>query len=166
MLRALALAAGAALALATQSMGAQAPAETSLAPLEFLAGGTWRGQGRWPDGSLLDVEVRYSWGPTRRVLHFVTHDLASGERRLLYEGFLFRDPARDRVVQWNIKTSGDIDVQEVLRADSSGYEVRAANTRSVIHRRTLNEFEWELRVPEGSAWRTILRASYRREGGG
>lgn len=61
-----------------------------LAPVASLAGGTWVGEGKWPDGSILKVEQRYFWGPnfwgpTKRVLHFETYDLASGERHLLYD---------------------------------------------------------------------------------
>jgi hypothetical protein len=137
-------------------------------PLEavaFLAGGTWVGTGRWPDGSELHVEVRYFWGPTKHVLHFESVDLVGGVRQLLYEGMIVRDPARGRLVQWNVKPTGDVDVSEIERADTTGYEVHGAHTRSTVRRAGPDTFHWELRVPQHDVWTTILDATYTRVAG-
>jgi hypothetical protein len=162
---ALALVASAHAQSAPAPAAAAAPASSagdSLRSVAFLEGGTWLGEGTWPDGSKLRVEQRFFWGPTRTVLHFESYDLASGERRLLYEGLLFFDPKRGRVVQWNFKPNGERDETEVTRMLSDGYEIRGAKTWSLVRGRGADEFTWELRVPQGNDWREILRATYRR----
>ena len=133
-----------------------------MAPVAFLEGGTWLGEGKWPDGSVLRVEVRYFWGPTKRVLHFETYDLATGERKLIYEGILFFDVKRGRLVQYNFKLTGELDESELIEANSKGYELRGANTRSVVEYTNTNEFEWRLRVQQAGEWKVILDAKYRR----
>ncbi len=94
----LALAIVATLCVLPRCLPAQDP--NPLEGVAFLAGGTWQGEGRWPDGTAMRVDVRYFWGPTRRVLHFETYDLETGERRLLYEGLILFDPSRRKLVQW------------------------------------------------------------------
>jgi hypothetical protein len=134
--------------------------------LAFLAGGTWTGEGRWPDGSGMRVEVRYFWGPTRHVLHFETYDLEGGERRLLYEGMIMTDPTRGGLEQWNVKPTGEVDVSEVTRADSTGFDVRGAHTRSTVVRTGPDAFLWRLDVPAEGGWSTVLQARYTRASGG
>jgi hypothetical protein len=133
-----------------------------MAPVAVLEGGTWLGEGKWPDGSALRVEVRYFWGPTKRVLHFETFDLASGQRKLIYEGILFFNVKRGKILQYNFKPTGEFDESELSEATSKGYEVRGANTRSLIHYTSANEFLWELRVLQAGEWKVILDAKYRR----
>jgi hypothetical protein len=106
----------------------RAQSEDRMAPVAFLEGGTWLGEGKWPDGSLLRVEVRYFWGPTRRILHFETYEVESGQRKLIYEGILFFNAKRGKIVQYNFKPTGEFDESELTEANSKGYEVRGANT--------------------------------------
>lgn len=134
-----------------------------LAPVAFLEGGTWRGEGKWPDGSLLRVEQRFHWGPTRRVLHFDAYGLASGARTLLYEGLLFRDGRRGKLVQWNFKPDGELTETEVTRVNGDGYEVQGPNSWSIIRKLGADEFGWELRVKQGDQWKPILNATFSRE---
>lgn len=138
-------------------------ADRPMSPVAPLAGGMWRAEGKWPDGSPLRVEVKYYWGPTRRVLHFETYDLATGLRKLLYEGLLFYDQKRDKIVQWNFKPTGERDESEVTAADSEGYEMKGENTWSLIRYKGVSEFAWELRVRQEGEWKTILNITYRRE---
>jgi hypothetical protein len=133
-----------------------------MAPVAFLEGGTWLGEGKWPDGSALRVEVRYFWGPTKRILHFETYDLAGGQRKLIYEGLLFFDVKRGKIVQYNFKPTGELDESELTDANSKGYEVRGAKTRSLVQYTSTNEFQWELRVLQAGEWKVILDAKYRR----
>lgn len=133
-----------------------------LDPIAFLPGGTWVGKGAWPDGSPLHVEVRYFWGPTRRVVHFRTDNIVGGERQLLYEGLMLFDQRRQRIVQWNIKANGEVTEQDLVRADTTGFEMRGQGTWSVIRRTTADEFRWELRVPRQRGWAMIMDAHYQR----
>ena len=133
-----------------------------MAAVTPLEGGTWLGEGKWPDGSALRVEVRYFWGPTKRVLHFETYNLASGQRKLIYEGILFFDVKRGKIVQYNFKPTGEFDESELTEANSKGYEVRGANTRSLVQYTSTDEFKWELRVLQAGEWKVILVAKYRR----
>lgn len=141
---------------------AQQPPAAPLASVAFLEGGTWLGEGKWPDGSALRVEVRYFWGPTKRVLHFETHDLAGGQRKLLYEGMLFFEPKRGRLVQYNFKPDGGLDESELSEANAKGYDVRGTNTWSLIRYTNADAFRWELRVQQAGEWKLILDATYRR----
>jgi hypothetical protein len=134
-----------------------------LAPVAFLAGGTWYGAGTWPDGSALRVEQRFFWGPTKRILHFEAYNLASGTRTLLYEGLMFFDAARGKIVQWNFKPTGERDELEVSQVNADGYEVRSPNTWSIIRTTAADAFQWELRIPQAGDWNVILDAKYRRE---
>jgi hypothetical protein len=146
------------------SSASQQPATSAdpLAPLAFLAGGTWRGEGRWPDGSALRDEVRYFWGPTRHLLHFESFDLTSGDRRLLYEGVIVFDPSRGKLTQWNIKPTGEVDVREIDQVDATGFTVFGERTRSTVRRTGPDAFRWELRIPQDGAWNLILDATYTR----
>jgi hypothetical protein len=147
----------------TISMSAQVQATADpLAPVAFLAGGTWIGAGRWPDGSTFAVEEHYFWGPTKHLLHFEAYEPASDKRTLLYEGIVFYDAARQAIVQWNVKPSGERNESVVTRSDSSGYEVRGAKTWSLNRRTGADEYHWELRVRQDTVWKTILDATYRR----
>jgi hypothetical protein len=139
-----------------------AQAADPMGPVAFLAGGTWLGEGKLPDGSALRVEVRYFWGPTKRVLHFETYDLAGEQRKLIYEGILFFDAKRGKIVQYNFKPTGEIDESELTEASSKGYEVRGANTRSLVHYLSTNVFRWELRALRAGEWKVILDATYQR----
>ena len=123
---------------------------------------TWDGRGTWPDGSSFRVELRYTWGVTHRLLHFTTYEWKGSRREPLYEGFVFFDPARDAVFQWNVKPDGTIVESRVTRADSTGYAVLGAHTRSTIRRTGPNEMRWILEVPRDSGWHTILDAPHRR----
>ena len=140
---------------------AQPPGDP-LAPVASLVGGRWFGDGKWPDGSALRVEQRYFWGPTRRVLHFETYDLAGSERTLLYEGLLFFEPKRGKIVQQNFKPTGQVDEIEMTRFDRTGYEIKGEKTWSVIRYVGPDEFSWELRIPQNGDWKPILDATYHR----
>lgn len=150
-----------ALAAGTTPVRAQSP--NPLEPIVSLAGGTWIGEGKWPDGSPLRVEQKFFWGPTRRVLHFECYDLTGKERKLLYEGFLFFDPKRGKVVQWNFKPTGEATESVFTEFNATGFEVKGEGTWSIIRYGGAKEFHWELRVPEGQGWQTILNATYRRQ---
>ena len=134
-----------------------------LEPIASLAGGTWIGEGKWPDGSPLRVEQKYFWGPTQRVLHFESYDLTGSGRKLLYEGLLFLDPKHGKVVQWNFKPTGEATETVITEINSTGFEVKGDKTWSIVRKGGANEFHWELRVPEGQGWKTILNAVYRRQ---
>ncbi|HVR95602.1 MAG TPA: hypothetical protein VMW27_03240 [Thermoanaerobaculia bacterium] len=149
------------IAVLAAPLAAQAP--DPLAPVASFAGGTWIGEGKWPDGSPLRVEQRFFWGPTRRVLHFESYDLTGKERKLLYEGLLFFDPKRGRVVQMNFKPAGGVDEIEITDVNEKGYEVKGNNTWSIIRHNGPDEFLWELRIPDAQGWKTILNATYRRQ---
>jgi|GEM_PF-6468912 len=149
--------------LVTSRLPVQAQTPDPLEPVASLVGGRWFGDGTWPGGSALRVEQRYFWGPTRRVLHFETYDLSAGERTLLYEGLLFFDPKRSKIIQKNFKPTGDVDEIEMTRFDASGYEVKGEKTWSLIRYINPNEFSWELRIPQNGAWKSILNARYLRK---
>lgn len=127
-------------ALAGSPEQSSAERSDSLPPVSFLAGGKWLGEGRWPDGSPLRVEIHYFWGRTKRALHFETNDLASGQRHLLYEGIIFYDARCGRITQWNIKPTGELSEWEVTHLDSTGWEVMGENTWSVLRYGGANEF--------------------------
>lgn len=150
-----------ALGLGITPVRAQSP--NPLEPISSLAGGTWIGEGKWPDGSPLRVENRFFWGATQRVLHFECYDLTGKERKLLYEGMLFFDPKRGKVVQWNFKPTGEATETVITEFNSTGYQVKGDTTWSIIRYGGANEFLWELRVPEGKEWKVILNATYRRQ---
>lgn len=133
-----------------------------LAPVALLVGGRWFGNGKWPDGSPLLVEQQYFWGPTRRVLHFETYDLSGNERSLLYEGLLFFDPKRSKVVQMNFKPTGGVDEIELSQFDADGYEAKGEKTWSLIRYRGPDQMTWELRISQNGVWKTILNATYLR----
>ena len=141
---------------------ASAQATDNLAPVAALAGGTWTAEGKWPDGSLMKTEQRFFWGPTKRVLHFETYDLVTGTKKLLYEGLIFFEPKRGKLVQWNFKPNGEVTEQEVTKSDATGYEIRGANTWSIIRMTGKDQFVWELQVNQAGVWKKFLEAVYKR----
>lgn len=142
------------------------PARSADAPdplrhLAILADRTWIAEGKWSDGSPMKVEQRFFWGPTRRILHFESYDLTGKERQLLYEGIIFFDAERGRVLQWNFKTSGERNEYEYTTIDDKGFEARGANTRSIVKFENRDLLRWELRLAKGEKWATVLEATYR-----
>jgi hypothetical protein len=133
----------------------------ALAPLTFLEG-TWRGTGTRADGGAFDVERVVRFGNDRLVLHFDAFDHPTGVRTRLDEGFITLDRTSGRLAQWIVKPDGERVRSDVTRADSTGFEVREAKTWSVVRRVGPDEVQWELRVPDGSAWRPTLQAAFHR----
>ncbi|HET6348958.1 MAG TPA: hypothetical protein VFH88_07740 [Candidatus Krumholzibacteria bacterium] len=146
--------------IAPATFGADTP--DPLAPVAPLEGGTWTGEGAWPDGSPLKVEVHYFWGPTKHVLHFDTYDLSGDTRQLIYEGIIFYDPSNAKLMEYNFKPSGDVDRFELINANQKGFEMLGNLTRSAVHYVGPDEFEWKLHVQKDGKWNQILDARYHR----
>lgn len=129
-----------------------------LAPLV----GTWIGRGAWPDGSLLHVRQRFWFGPTRRLLHFESHDLSGTEPRPLYEGIVFVDPDDGCGRQWNYTPDGKLTRSLLSDLDAHGFVVRGAHTHSTV--RIEDEgFRWLLEVDRDGRRERVMEAVYRRE---
>jgi hypothetical protein len=77
-------------------------------------------------------------------------------------GLIFFDARRGTLVQWNVKPTGELTESDIARADSAGYDVRGQRTWSLIRHTGPDAFRWELRIPQDSAWKSILHATYRR----
>ena len=127
-----------------------------------LAGGTWRSSTKWPDGTPFEVEIKYYWGPTKQALHFETYEPSDGKSILIYEGLIYFDPSRDKIIQLNIKPNGDVNEYEAGSISNDTIEVRGSKTKSIIRRISENEFDWELYIPDGNGWKLILSARHYR----
>jgi hypothetical protein len=129
-----------------------------LAPLV----GTWIGRCTWPDGSPLHVRQRFWFGPTRRLLHFESHDLSDTEPRLLYEGIVFIDPDDGCGRQWNVTPDGKLTRSLLSDLDERGFVVRGEHTHSTV--RIEDEgFRWLLDVERDGRRERVMEAVYRRE---
>ena len=160
----------AATAVAPLAAEASTPAAAESAPrcegisLDALAPlvGTWIGLGKWPDGSALHVRQRFWFGPTRRLLHFESHDLSGAEPRLLYEGIVFVDPDDGCGRQWNFTPDGKLTRSLLSDLDARGFVVRGASTHSTV-RIEEEGFRWLLEVEREGRRERVMEASYRRE---
>jgi hypothetical protein len=139
-----------------------AQASEGLRPVAYLVGGTWHSDAKWPDGTPFEVDVSYMWGPTHRVIHFQTYEPSDGKLTLIYEGLLYFDPRRSKIIQMNFKPSGEVNESEITPVNDEAYEVLGAKTKSIVRRKDENEFVWELYLPQGNDWKQILQASYTR----
>ena len=129
----------------------------------WLVGGRWEGRGAWSNGAGVRVEESYEWGPARRTVRFTSWNLAGDKRGRLYDGLLFHDERRHRLVLWIIRGTGGVAEAAVPRADSRGYEIEDAGTRSVITRAGQDGFTWSLRTQQDGAWKEALLTTYRRQ---
>ena len=79
------------------NLAAQAPAKTAdspLAPVAWLVGGTWVSDVKDPsDGSVTHVENHIDWAPNHQAIQFVTE--FNGKPH--YNGFYAYDPAKQTV---------------------------------------------------------------------
>jgi hypothetical protein len=127
-----------------------------------LAGGTWHSSTKWPDGTPFEVEIKYFWGPTKQALHFETYEPSDGKSVLIYEGVIYFDPSRNKIIQLNIKPNGDVNEFEARSISDDAIEVMGSKTKSIVRRISENEFDWELYIPDGNGWKQILNARHYR----
>jgi len=127
-----------------------------------LAGGTWRSSTKWPDGTPFEVEIKYYWGPTKQALHFETYEPSDGKTVLIYEGLIYFDSSRNKIIQLNVKPNGDVNEYEARSISNDAIEVLGSKTKSIVRRISENEFDWELYIPDGKGWKLILNARHYR----
>jgi hypothetical protein len=128
----------------------------------WLVGGRWEGRGAWSGGAPVHVEESYEWGPARRTVRVTSWNLSGDKRARLYDGLLFHDERRHRFMLWSIRGTGGVAEAEVPRADSLGYEIEDAGTRSVITRAGKDGYTWSLRTRQDGAWKEALITTYHR----
>jgi hypothetical protein len=134
----------------------------AIGMLSWLVGGRWEGQGRWASGADVHVEETYDWGPSHRTIKITSWNIAGGARVKLYDGLLFHDTRRDRVMLWNVRPAAGLGESEVVKPGITGFEIDDAASRSVVSRAGADAFVWSLRALQQGAWKETLVVTYKR----
>jgi hypothetical protein len=134
----------------------------AIGMLSWLVGGRWEGQGHWTNGAQVRVENTYEWGPSHRTIHTTSWNIAGGARARLYDGLIFHDSKRDRVVLWNVRPAAGLGESEIVKAGNTGYEMADATSRSVVTRAGADGFTWSLRALQQGMWKETLVVTYKR----
>jgi hypothetical protein len=147
--------------LITLPVGAQgAPARTAaadpLAPIAWMAGGTWHGEITGPDGKPTKIDTRIDHELSGKALSFST----KFDGVVQYQGFFAYDAARKSIVfsypsadgglaSGTVAQTGSSQVWDFTMTEATGsvghYQVRT-------HQTAPDDYTWALFQPQGDSW--------------
>jgi hypothetical protein len=157
--------------LITGSLSAQsAPAPTAdpLAPIAWMAGGTWHGEVTGPDGKLTKIETRVERELGGKAFSFNTN--FDGIPR--YQGFFAYDAAKKTIVfsypsadgslaEGSVAQTDDMLLWDFRMTEASGaverYQVH-------VHRDGADDYTWTLFAPQNDSWAKLFEVHYHRTG--
>jgi hypothetical protein len=152
--------------ISAQSAPAPQPAADPLAPISWMAGGTWHGEVNGPDGKLTKIDTRVERELNNRAFTFSTRF----DGVLQYQGFFAYDAAKKSIVfsypsadggiaSGSVTQAGDSQVWDFTMTEATGsvghFQVRT-------HQTGADEYTWALFAPQGDSWTRLLEVHYHR----
>jgi hypothetical protein len=157
-----------AIAVALSSSGASAQAQSDVASLGWLTGGTWVGTA---PGSPLQVKTTYSWSNNGRFVRFFTKFVMPSGTQNKYDGNMFYDPATHKVMTWYVHEDGAITLAETS-VTPSGFSMtfsdvddagRPVNYRVEVARQSNDRYQWKLFQQTKIGWEGVLALTFVRQ---
>lgn len=151
-----------------QTSPAPAPAADPLAPIAWMAGGTWHGAVTGPDGKLTKIDTRIERELGGKAFNFST----SFDGVLQYQGFFAYDAAKKVIVfaypsadgslaEGTVAQNGDVLVWDFRMTEASGavqhYQVH-------VHQDGKDDYTWTLFASQNDAWAKLFEIHYHRTG--
>ena len=155
---------------AAQAQTAAKSAESPLAPVSWLVGGTWTSDVKDPgDGSVTHVENRITWAPNHQAIQFVTD--FNGKPH--YNGFYAYDPAKKTINFYYTSEEGQLTIgtaasdadgktlhQEFDVAQPSG---KTQHIRSTIARDGRDAYDFSVFLQDKAGeWAQLFKIRYER----
>jgi hypothetical protein len=146
--------------------GAQSP----LAPVAWLTGGTWVTDIKSPqDGSVTHVENHITWAPNHQAIQFVTE--FNGKPH--YNGFYAYDAAKAAIRFYYTAENGDLTIGTTT-PDLDGKTLRQEfdiihcsgttdHVRSTVVRDGEDEYQFTVFVQQNGQWKQIFQITYKRK---
>ncbi len=152
--------------ISAQSTLAPRPAVDPLAPIAWMAGGTWHGEVKGPSGKLTKIETRIERELSGKAFNFSTN--FDGVQQ--YQGFFAYDAAKKAIVFSYPSVDGSLAVGTVVPdQDSLMWDFRMTEaTGSVehyqvhVHQDGADDYTWTLFAPQGDSWSKLFEIHYHR----
>lgn len=150
-----------------------APAKTAdspLAPVAWLVGGTWVTDVKDPqDGTMTHVENHITWAPNQQAIQFVTD--FNGQPH--YNGFYAYDPAKKSINFYYTSEAGQLTI-DTSTPDPDGRTLHQEfdvmqpkgstdHIRSTIVRDGNDTYLFAVFVQQNGEWKQIFQITYRRK---
>ncbi len=145
-------------------------AESPLAPVAWLTGGTWFSDVKDPqDGTATHIENHITWAPNQQAIQFVTE--FNGKPH--YNGFYAYDAAKSAIRFYYTADNGDLTIgtttpdldgktlhQEFDIMHSNG---KTDHVRSTVVRDGEDAYLFTVFVQQNGDWKQILEITYKRK---
>jgi hypothetical protein len=154
-----------------QSHAPAKSADSLLAPVAWLVGGTWTSEVKDPgDGSVTHVENRITWAPNHQAIQFVTE--FNGKPH--YNGFYAFDPAKKTINFYYTSEQGQLTIGTATPEADGGtlhqeFDVMQPNgttqhIRSTILRDGENAYDFSVFMQNKAAeWAQVFKIRYQRK---
>lgn len=155
------------LLLVALRMSAQtAPAADPLAPIAWMAGGTWNGEVKAPTGKLAKIDTRIERELSGKAFDFST----KFDGVLQYQGYFAYDAAKKAIVFSYPSADGGIASGTVTQAgDSQLWDFTMTEATGSIghyqvhtHQDGPDDYTWALFAPQADAWAKLFEVRYHR----
>ncbi len=145
-------------------------AESPLAPVAWLTGGTWLSDVKDPqDGSMTHVENHITWAPNHQAIQFVTE--FNGKPH--YNGFYAYDAAKAAIRFYYTADNGDLTIGTVTpdldgKTSHQEFDIMHANgqtdhVRSTVVRDGQDAYQFTVFVQQDGEWEQIFEITYKRK---
>ncbi|HEY4379918.1 MAG TPA: hypothetical protein VGN01_06195 [Acidobacteriaceae bacterium] len=155
------------LLLFSVSLAAQsAPAADPLAPIAWMAGGTWHGEVNGPSGKLTKIDTRVEPEFGGKAFNFTTRF----DGVLQYHGFFAYDAAKKAVIfsypsgdgglaSGSVTQAGDSQVWDFTMTEATG---SVGHFQVHTHQTGADDYTWALFASQGDSWTKLLEVHYHR----
>jgi hypothetical protein len=141
-------------------------AATPLEQMDRLVGGEWHLEGV----EKLKAYNTYTWGPTRRVLHFRSYFITPEGNKLRAEGSYMWDPIKKKIVGRTAGVSGDLyEGESVFEGNKLTTELTHATPTDMGRYMETFEFtdkdtyRWTLYSRTGTEQKLVIQADFHRK---
>ena len=149
-----------------QGSPAPQPAVDPLAPIAWMAGGTWHGEVKGPNGKLTKIDTQVERELSGKAFSFGTK--FDGVQQ--YQGFFAYDAAKKAIVFSYPSADGSLATGSVEEnGDSLIWDFRMTEaTGSVehfqvhVHQDGADDYTWALFAPQGDSWSKLFEIHYHR----
>jgi hypothetical protein len=149
-----------------QSAPAAPAAADPLAPIAWMAGGTWHGEVTGPDGKLTKIDSRIERELGGKAFNFATK--FDGVEQ--YKGFFGYDAAKKAIVFAYPSVDGSLSVGTVeQKGDSLIWDFRMTEATGTVdhfqvhaHQDGADDYTWALFAPQGDSWTKLFDIHYHR----
>lgn len=149
-----------------QSAPARSPAADQLAPIAWMAGGTWHGEVNGPDGKPTKIDTRIERELNGKAFNFSTRF----DGVLQYQGYFAYDAAKKSIVFSYPSADGGIASGSVTQAgDSQLWDFSMTEATGSVghyqvhtHQTGADDYTWALFAPQGDSWAKLFEVHYHR----